>query len=190
MRKNKVMRLIVALIVIAVALFFISGTYSRYSTTGAGNASIDVAKWSVAIKKGDTSLTSTTQNLTFTVQDNDYVVSNKIAPATTATADIDVYLEGTEVAVDLITTLGSASNLPEGATLSMTVDGTTYTSGNAATFALPNGNAFTAANGKKTVKLTLTWENSDSRNASDTAAGKAANTITLPINITAQQHIS
>lgn len=189
MHKNKVLKLFAVLILLAVSIFFIAGTFSRYTKTGEGNAKIDVASWAVAIKNGDTTLNTTTQDINFVVADNDYVVSNRIAPATTATADIDVYLAGTEVAVDLIANLGIASNLPTGATLSMTVDGTSYTAGSAATIALPSGQAFNATNGKKTVRLTLTWENSDERNTTDTAAGEAGSTVTVPITVTAQQHI-
>ena len=189
MHKSKVLKLFVVLILLAISIFFIAGTFSRYTKTGKGNAKIDVASWAVAIKNGDTTLNTTTQDISFKVADNDYVVSNKIAPATTATADIDVYLAGTEVAVDLIANLGTASNLPAGATLSMTVDGNTYTAGNAAKIALPDGQAFNSTNGKKTVKLTLTWDNSEDRNATDTAAGEAASTVTVPITVTAQQHI-
>ena len=189
MRKNKVLKLSIALILLVIAIFFIAGTYSRYSTTGKANAKVDVAKWDVAIKNGDTALNTTTKDIVFVVEPNEYVVPERIAPATKATADIDVYLAGTEVAVDLIAELGTTANVPEGATLSMTIDGATYTAGDKATFALPNGQAFTAQNGKKTVKLTLTWDNSDSRNVTDTAAGIAAKTVTVPITVTAQQHI-
>lgn len=189
MHKNKVLKLFVVLILLAVSIFFIAGTFSRYTKTGEGNATINVANWAVTIKNGDTTLNTTSQDINFVVADNDYVVSGKMAPATTATADIDVYLAGTEVAVDLIANLGTASNLPDGAALSMAVDGTTYTAGSAATIALPSGQAFDSTNGKKTVRLTLTWENSEDRNATDTAAGEAGSIVTVPITVTAQQHI-
>ena len=195
MRKNKVLKLFIALLLLAVAVFFIAGTYSRYSTTGNGNAKVDVAKWAVTIKNGDKDLVSSTQNINFVVADNDYVVSNKIAPATKATADIDVDFTGTEVATDIIATLGTTSNVPDGAVLTITVDGNDYdytVAGNKATFALPSGAAFDSTNGVKRVTLTLTWENSDTaaRIASDTAAGEAAKTVEVPITITAQQHIT
>ena len=113
-----------------------------------------------------------------------------------AFADIDVDFTGTEVATDIKATLGTTSNVPDGAVLTMTVAGNDYdytVAGNKATFALPNnGEKFTSENGVKRVTLTLTWENSDTaaRIASDTAAGEAAKTVEVPITITAQQHIT
>ena len=45
MRKSKVRDIVVALIVLAIALFFIAGTYARYSSSATVNGTVQVAKW-------------------------------------------------------------------------------------------------------------------------------------------------
>ena len=57
------------------------------------------------------------------------------------------------------------------------------------TLDLPSGAAFTSSNGKKVVTLELTWTNDDTNNADDSTMGYAAPTITIPVTLTAQQHI-
>jgi len=195
MRKSKVRETVIALVILAIALFFIAGTYARYSTQGVASGSLPVAKWAVAITSDDgKTLSSTTQDITFTVQSNTNVVSGKIAPAVTAVAEIELDLTGTEVAVDFdavigsLTSSGSTASLDK-MTLTTEVDGTTYTSGTAQTINLVGDSAFTAANGKKKVTLTVTWENDETNNADDTTMGTTAPTITIPVTLTAKQHI-
>ena len=157
---------------------------------------MQAAKWAVAITADDgTTLSSTTQDITFTVQNNTNVVPGKIAPAVTAVAEIELDLTGTEVAVDFdavidqsnLSTFGESGDK---LTLDVKVDGVAYTSGTAQTINLVGNSAFTAANGKKTVTLTLTWANDDENNEDDTATGIAAPTLTIPVTLTAKQHIS
>ena len=198
MHKNKVKRSIIALILLVVALFFIAGTYARYSTTGSANAKANVANWNVSIKRDNTDLTQTTQDIVFTVEPNEYVVSNKIAPATRATAQIEVDLTGTEVAVDLKTVFDSTqlSNVISSnskISFTTTVDGTSYTSNSPIYIPLLNDSAFTESNGKKTLTIAIEWENDDENNALDTAVGtatQAERTISIPVTLTAQQHIN
>ena len=198
MHKNKVKRSIIALILLVVALFFIAGTYARYSTTGSANAKANVANWNVSIKRDNTDLTQTTQDIVFTVEPNEYVVSNKIAPATRATAQIEVDLTGTEVAVDLKTVFDSTqlSNVISSnskISFTTTVDGTSYTSNSPIYIPLVNDSAFTESNGKKTLTIAIEWENDDENNALDTAVGtatQAERTISIPVTLTAQQHIN
>lgn len=65
------------------------------------------------------------------------------------------------------------------------------TPGTAQVIPLVDNSAFTAKNGKKTVTLTLTWENSDTDAAKteDTAVGVAGGTLTIPVTLTVQQHV-
>ena len=195
-RKTRTKRAIYVAIALLLIAYLISSTYARYSTTGAATGTIQVAKWAVAITADDgTTLNSTTQPITFTVQKNTNVVPGKIAPAVTAVAEVELDLAGTEVAVDFdavidqsaIATLGASSDK---LTLDVKVDGETYTSGTSQTIDLVGNSAFTSTNGKKTVTLTLTWENEDpANNPDDTTMGEAAPTLTIPVTLTAKQHI-
>ena len=196
-RRSRTKRAIFILIALVLLVYLIGVTYARYSSTGAASADVQVAKWAVKMTADDgKELTSTSQPITFTVQSNTNVVPHKIAPAVTAVAEVELDLTGTEVAVDFDAVIDK-SKITEALvgpsydklTLTTEVDGTTYTSGTAQTIDLVGNSAFTAANGKKTVTLTLTWENDDNNNPDDTATGEAAKTIQIPVTLTAKQHI-
>ena len=199
-RRSKTRRGILVALLLVLLIYIIGSTYARYTTTTNATGKVQVAKWAVAMtaNNGTKTLSTTTQDITFTVQNNSYVVAGKIAPDVTAVADIELDLTGTEVAVDFLaeinssaatalsTALGASADDVE---MSVEINGTELTAGTPHLINLPNGAAFTAANGKIPVTLTLTWTNNESHNTSDTAAGVAAPTLSIPITLTAQQHV-
>jgi len=195
-RKTRTKRAIFVVIALLLVAYLISSTYARYSTVGNAEGKVDIAKWAVVMTADDgTTLNSTTQDITFTVQSNTEVVPGKIAPAVTAKAEIELDLTGTEVSVDFTPTIGAytPSSLPSAdkITLTSAVEGGTVGSSNY--IPLVGNSAFTASNGKKKVTLTLTWANDDENNADDTATGMLADgsrTITIPVTLTVQQHIN
>ena len=195
-RKTRTKRAIFVVIALLLVAYLISSTYARYSTEGKADGKVDIAKWAVVMKADDgTTLNSTTQDITFTVQSNTEVVPQKIAPAVTAVAEVELDLTGTEVSVDFTPTIGeyTPSSLPSAdkITLTSAVEGGTVGSSNY--IPLVGNSAFTASNGKKKVTLTLTWANDDENNADDTATGMLADgsrTITIPVTLTVQQHIN
>ena len=195
-RKTRTKRAIFVVIALLLVAYLISSTYARYSTVGKANGKVDIAKWAVVMTADDgTTLNSTTQDITFTVQSNTEVVPGKIAPAVTAKAEIELDLTGTEVSVDFTPTIGAytPSTLPSAdkITLTSAVEGGTVGSSNY--IPLVGNSAFTASNGKKKVTLTLTWANDDENNADDTVTGMLADgsrTITIPVTLTVQQHIN
>lgn len=195
-RKTRTKRAIFVVIALLLVAYLISSTYARYSTVGNAEGKVDIAKWAVVMTADDgTTLNSTTQDITFTVQSNTEVVPGKIAPAVTAKAEIELDLTGTEVSVDFTPTIGAytPSTLPSAdkITLTSAVEGGTVGSSNY--IPLVGNSAFTASNGKKKVTLTLTWANDDENNADDTATGMLADgsrTITIPVTLTVQQHIN
>ena len=195
-RKTRTKRAIFVVIALLLVAYLISSTYARYSTVGKANGKVDIAKWAVVMTADDgTTLNSTTQDITFTVQSNTEVVPGKIAPAVTAKAEIELDLTGTEVSVDFTPTIGAytPSTLPSAdkITLTSAVEGGTVGSSNY--IPLVGNSAFTAKKKKKKVTLTLTWANDDENNADDTATGMLADgsrTITIPVTLTVQQHIN
>ena len=196
-RKTRTKRAIFVVIALLLVAYLISSTYARYSTVGEANGKVDIAKWAVVMTADNgTTLNSTTQDITFTVQSNTEVVPGKIAPAVTAKAEIELDLTGTEVSVDFTPTIGAytpSTTLPSAdkITLTSAVEGLTVGSSNY--IPLVDNSAFTASNGKKKVTLTLTWANDDENNADDTATGMLADgsrTITIPVTLTVQQHIN
>ena len=192
-RRRKAVKALFSIIALLLVVYLVSGTYARYSTVGMADGKVDIAEWHVAMKSSDNkTITSTTQDITFEVQSNTNVVSGKIAPAVTAVATIELDLTGTEVAVDFTATVGSLtpSNLPSSDKISLTSAVEGGTPGTAQVIPLVNDSAFTAANGKKLVTLTLTWTNDDTNNADDTSTGTTGGTFTIPVTLTVQQHIS
>ncbi len=194
MTKRTIKGIIAMLMLLTVCLYFVSGTYARYASSVSGTAMVAAAKWAVAFKDGENNELANNFDLDFTVTANENVVSNKIAPQTTATAEIQVDLTGTEVAVDYVATVDEtalaeyfgASKDDVKVTTSAKVNGVEDKTG---TIKLVNDSAFTAENGKVTVTITLTWTNNDNHNTSDTAVGVAASTLSFPVTLELQQHI-
>ena len=194
MTKRTIKGIIAMLMLLTVCLYFVSGTYARYASSVSGRAAVTAAKWAVAFKNGENEALVNDFDLAFTVTANENVVPNKIAPQTTATAEIQVDLTGTEVAVDYVATVDEsaladyfgASKDDVQVTTSAKVNGVEDTTG---TIKLVNENAFTANNGKVTITITLTWTNNDEHNVSDTAVGEAATSLEFPVTLKLQQHI-
>ena len=191
-RRKKATKALLVVVALLLAILLISSTFARYSTVGKADGKVEIAKWAVKMTADDgTTLDSTTKNITFTVQNNANVVPGKIAPAVTAVATIELDLTGTEVAVDFKADVDpiTPTNLPSSDKISLTSAVDDGTPGAYQTIPLVNESAFTAANGKKVVTLTLTWANDDQNNADDTETGIAGGTLTVPVTMTVQQHI-
>lgn len=180
--------IILMIMFILVALYFVSGTYARYTSSITANAKVSTANWAVAFKKGSDAITKDTV-LTFEVQNNSNVVSGKIAPSVTAKATINLDLTGTEVAVDYTATIdktalaeafGASAN-----NVTVTVNGSDSATG---IKSLVGDAAFTSSNGIVPIEISITWDNKDdAASASDTTA--AGKDLTLPVTLTVQQHI-
>lgn len=177
-------------------IYLINSAYAKYLTERRANGKVEIAKWAVVITADDgTTLDSTTQDITFTVQSNTDVVPGKIAPGVTAKAEIELDLTGTEVSVDFTPIIGdyTPTGLPSADKIILTSEVEGGTVGTTNYIPLVGGSAFTSTNGKKKVTLTLTWENDDANNADDTSTGQLADdlrTLTIPVTLTVQQHIS
>lgn len=181
--------IILMIMFILVALYFVSGTYARYTSSITGNAAVSTANWAVKFKKGTTEEVSNNFDLAFTVENNNNVVPGKIAPSVTAKAKINLDLTGTEVAVDYTATIDTdalASAFGASAkNVTVTVNGSESATG---TKSLVDNAAFTSENGIVEIEIAITWDNKDdAASVSDTTA--AGKDLTLPVTLTVQQHI-
>lgn len=210
MDKKTVKLVIVVAMLLVIALYFVGGTYARYASEYNGTASLNVAKWATKIK-GDEVGENTTLTLNFTTEDNDNVVSGKIAPEVTATAKAEIDLEGTEVAVDVLIagTQGDLENAissaveslgMEAGDISIKAEVTAEGSASSKVQATEEGkkyqidlpdksSGFTKGNSIVTISIKVTWKNNDDHNTNDTSAGKTAGTLSVPVKLTVQQHI-
>ena len=198
--KNIKLSIIVALLFVF-ALYFIGNTYAKYAGAFNGEGELNVAKWQVRVsgeqEEGNF-------DLTLTPESNGSVVADKIAPGVKATGTVKVDLTDTEVAVDLAASIdqSSLSSLFGGAKAKVTLDvnGTTkevttdslsgdLSSGDVLV-PLKSGAKFTEAD-SVTVKITVEWvnETNGDNDSNDTSEGETATTVTIPVKLTAKQHI-
>ncbi len=194
---------IITLMLLVVCLYFVAGTYAKYTWKGTATGNVAVAKWQVGL---GTEQTATT-NVTFTVKDNANVATGKIAPGCTATGTIDINPAGSEVSVDYKFKI-DVTKLPQGIDMkvsSVKVGNTTITRGAdgyySGTIELAGKEALTAEDAK-TVTIEATWTDDgttlDSVNDdgygqnSDTQEGIKEDTqreITIPVTVLMEQHV-
>lgn len=201
-QKQKTTRnVIVFLILIVCLVAIIGGTYSRYTSTGTANVTTEIAKWSIKLGEDDISTTPATKNVTLNYVPNNYVKDGTIAPGREATFTIEVDPTNSEVAVDYLLHVDSEN-----------ITGITNTNSklaiNGAKYKIGNGEEQTATlnsssdllitesladveDGKKvTIIVTIQWDNdNDSLNGADTENGATGANITIPVTLTARQHI-
>ena len=182
-----------------VAVVAITGiTYSRYVSTATVNGTADIAKWSIKLNDTDISTTPTTKQVALTFEANEFVKNNTIAPGSKATFDIALDPTGSEVAVDY--TLGIDTTAITGITNTnslIAVTGAKYViDGQAEQDANISGTnvvineslADVLAGNKVTLTVTLEWQDG-AQDAADTTNGISGGTITIPVTVTAEQHI-
>lgn len=195
---------IITLMLLVVCLYFVAGTYAKYTWKGTATGKVAVAKWQVGLGAEQTATT----DVAFTVKDNVNVATGKIAPGCTATGTLDINPEGSEVSVDYKFKI-DMTKLPEGLDLKVTSvkvgnrelargADTWYTD----TISLPESGVFTAED-ITTVTIEATWTDDgatlDSPNDddygknTDTQIGIIENDtdrqITIPVTVRMEQHV-
>jgi len=208
-RKSKTKRGILVAIILVCLIALIAGTYARYTGSGTVNVAAQLAKWHVELNGSDISESSQIVQVPLTYDANEYVKNGKLAPGRSATLAVEVDPSGSEVAVDYtfdIDTDALAESLELNSSSAISITGATYSIGSGAAQNATFTNGLITVNesladveaGKSvTVSVTVTWDNAnDANNASDTAegvasygAGENGKTITIPVTVTATQHI-
>ena len=203
-RKSQARKMTFIILAIFILIATIGGTYSRYTSTGSGTGTAQVAKWAVEIN--DTDIVSNNSfNVTFQEVANDHVVDGKIAPASRLYADFVVDPAGSEVSIDydfaLSAITASTGTVPTGIDLekvvllgeggtetTLTATGGKYTG----SILLPTPNAALTSSDAQTVRVYIKWTNSDATadSANHTAAGVATPTLSMEVTGTAKQHIA
>ena len=166
--------LVVLLLIVTIAsLVLATYAWAKYTTTTSGETTAVVAKWNVSGSSSDL-----TWSKTFT-----HVVAERLAPGTNGTIPVEFGINDTEVDVDYVITLVSATNKPTNLkfytdstkTKEITVGETAY-SGQIA----HGGEKFTGA-------IYWDWPYESGDDATDTTEGTAAKTMTVSIKIDATQ---
>ncbi len=206
MQKKTVISFIVVAILLAISLYFIGSTYARYISDFSGEAKATAAAWKVKIGEE-------AQKLTFSVEENENVVTDKIAPATKAVAEANLNLDGTEVSVDVVVKKGEEFDNAI-TTLGLDASQITFSVEDADTQGVTSGQASgkgtevsplviklnnkEALSGSVKLKATIEWADKgdeydakNEMNIKDTAIGTSElpKEITLPVTLVVQQHI-
>ena len=209
MNKKSIVLVIIVAMLLTISLYFIGGTYARYISEFEGQGTATVAAWKVKVgEKDGTEEKQTAVPVTFTVAENAFVVSEKIAPATKLTGKLAVDLTGSEVAVELSAVINKealTTALTEYTGLSedFVVSDPEITKAAESTYPdqkitdgvikLQDDEAFTEANGKFDITFTIEWKDNTANDKSATKLGidaqSGSKTITVPVTVTAKQHI-
>ena len=199
-RKSKVKKGILAVAIIACLVAVIGGTYSRYISKGTANTTANVAKWSVKLNGTDMSTAPITKDVALTYVANDYVKADTIAPGRKAKFDVVLDPTGSEVAIDYVLKIDtSAITGLTNNTSKVSITNAQYKIGSGAVqtanitsadgVTISESLADVESNKSLTMTITLEWENDEDLNAADTANGIQGGTITVPVTVTAMQHI-
>lgn len=211
-RKNQALKWTLIVLVLFLLVAIIGGTYTRYSSTGSGTGTAQVAKWAVKINTANV-VSTDSFDVSFHEVANENVVDGKIAPASSLYADFIVDPAGSEVALDYSFSLGaitaSTGSVPTGIAVEKvvpvtgaTIDGTTVTGGSEGTALVADGSgkyngtialssqssALTSAS-SQVVRVYIKWTNDDEQNENHTTAGNTTPTLSMTVTGTAQQHI-
>ena len=200
MTKKSVKTMMIVLAFLAIGLYFVAGTYARYTAAASGTGTVQVAKWAVKIGEKDATQENTTFDLSFNKVENENVVNGYIAPGSQLYADFKIDPTGSQVAIDYSFSLGnitaSEGTVPttvkvlkvvpvkdnvEQAELSPDTGGK-YTG----KISLPSKDKALTADEAVTIRVYLEWENTDKV---DTLTGVSAPTLTMTVNATATQSI-
>lgn len=188
--KTKIL-IIAILLILAICLYFISGTYAKYASTATANSTTEVAKW--IVKLGTVDITKTndfTSELTLVPDAQEYVAEGKIAPATTATGSFTIDPTGAEVAMKYSITIGelsySGTQTPNFKIKSVKTSNREVTVDGAGAYSGIIELSDVTAGTKIPVEIQVEWESTN--NESDTAVGIEAGTLTVPVTVAVEQY--
>lgn len=189
MKKDNKKKYLLGILLLLVFVLAGSYTYARYATEFTGKGTVEVAKWAVKLTSGGTEITEDTA-ITLTVAENANVASGKMAPSVAATGTLVLDPTGSEVAIDYTVKIDN-SNLKDGMAIkSVTANGTELTKDASDEYTGSLSLAEVESSTQVTLVITVEWANNEANNASDTEIGMTANSLEIPVVVTAKQHIA
>lgn len=203
LKKFKVLIVIASL---AITLSLMSNTYSRYIASSDGNLEIEFAKWQLLVNNTDIT-TNTTSNISFepTIEANENVANNKVAPASTGYFDVEIDPTNVDVSFKYTINLDiENTNIPDLLITKYAIIPNDYLEGDSLKFEnIPNNlitNTLTYNQKtfeKFTIRIYFQWiegENESMTDIDDTVIGNNAalkdTSFTINANIQFEQIIS
>ena len=166
-KKKKRIGLIVLLLLFGITAGYVANTYAKYTSQVNGSGTVKVAKWAF-----DTDNSSIDIDIDLTGNiDASTLVSERIAPGTSGSFDIELSNENSEVGVEFTITL-SNSNAPTNLV---------FDTGTTITGTIAQGDTLT-------IPVGFSWAyETTNGDADDTADGIAANDMTITASIVGTQ---
>lgn len=187
MKNSKKIMVIALLLALALCLYYVAGTYAKYTTTATANSEIQVAKWSVKVGTEDISAGGSGLNfsnqLTLQPDSSTKVAAGKIAPDTTASGTFTIDTTASEVATKYTIEIG---NVLYGESSSTDFAIATVKAGDTEITANSEGKyeGTIALNGAAVdITVTVKWTGT----TNDNAKGIEAKTVTIPVTLTVEQ---
>lgn len=111
----KKLRFVIVLISLSICLCFMSTTYSKYVAGTTSDIEVLFAKWQILVNDVDiTSNTSSTVSFLPTIEENEYVASNKLAPTSKGYFDINIDPTNVDVSFKYTVNLNAQNeNIPD-----------------------------------------------------------------------------
>ncbi len=189
---KKIVLIFVFTLVISLAVYNIYDTYALLETDKTISNDINTAKWNIKIndtllEDGSTSFVANS----IKVEENDYVLEDKLAPGLTGYFDVLIDPTDTDVSIRYDISF-DFSNVPEG----IEVLGVSETSG--ATLIRTGLNTYTNVltledikNGSKNnIRVNLSWNNIEDNNVEDSKLGLIYNNnLEIPVEISITQYL-
>lgn len=201
----KKFKVLVIIISVAVTLSLMSNTYSRYVASSEGNLQIEFAKWQLLVNNTDiTNQTNSSISFEPTIESNQNIAENKIAPSSTGYFDIEIDPTNVDVSFKYNINLDlDNTNIPDLSITKYALIPEDYSEGDAVEFrSLENGeitDIMTYSNDgfkKFTIRVYFQWlegENETMDNTADTNVGLSAadenTTFTISANINFEQYL-
>lgn len=109
MKSKRKSILIVTLLIFCFIYLVVRGVQAAYESSISGHGENDVANWSIKVNNQEITNTSTSLNLTYTVNDLTNVRGGKVAPGASLSYPIQIDASGSEVAIKLTFTITDKS---------------------------------------------------------------------------------
>ena len=198
MKKSSAKILIVIILtILEICLYFVAGTYSRYTSSADSASKTRTAKWLVMLGDVDISAGKIDFSSELTLENTNptKVAKGTIAPDTTVQGTFDIKPNGTEVAIkytisigeinfkDVTTGVAVTENVPNIQVSNVEVNTGKLTHNSDGTY---TGNI--GLNGGD-VEVTITAEWTSTDNATDSNNGHTPLTVTVPVNVTVEQDV-
>lgn len=169
MNTKKKVILLVILLVLVVLVAAVSNTYAKYRTTTTGTASASIARWNIKVNnntiKNNTTLT---ENIKVTFPGNEYMAPNVVAPTAEGYFDIVIDASEVDVSFDYTIQITENANLEDLKVIGYSI-GTNGTR-QQVNGAITNTIAYNAANKTQTIRVYLSWIDSDPNQTMDNKA--------------------